>query len=188
VPARSSSSDRPKASPVKVIDTHEEIVRGYLESLEQPPEAKAIDPTEVTRGITDPIAKLRALNDAKQRADISTLEDRFVEVAARWATKNRIERDTFALLGVPAGVLRRAFGAPPGKHGRIKVDELEHAIRAKPKGSALTVASIARELGGSPVTIRRLLDRLVEQQVVTNEGPDPNYKGRGRAPIVFTRR
>ena len=46
------SSGRPKASPVKVIDTHEEIVRDYLNSLERPPEPKPFNPVELAARLT----------------------------------------------------------------------------------------------------------------------------------------
>jgi len=50
-----------KAGPVTIIDTHEQIVRDYLNELEHPTPPKVFDPVEVTHGIDDPIDKLKAL-------------------------------------------------------------------------------------------------------------------------------
>jgi predicted ArsR family transcriptional regulator len=102
-------------------------------------------------------------------------------------------RDLFATLGVPTTVLRRAFGGAPSKRGgegrtRVSIDVLTSGIAARPKGAKLTVAEISEEIGGSPATVRKVLDQLTKDGVVANEGPDLNYGGRGRAPIVFVRK
>jgi predicted ArsR family transcriptional regulator len=51
----------------------------------------------------------------------------------------------------------------------------------------LTVADVSRELGGSDATVRKVLDQLVTEDVVDNTGPDPDYNGHGRAPLLFRR-
>jgi|GEM_PF-3063779 hypothetical protein len=182
---------RDKVSPVKVIDTHEQVVRDYLNSMEKPHEPKPFNPIEVTRGIDDPIAKLKALSEAKRRSNVNELEEQFVDVAARWANKNDVGRESFAALGVPSSVLRRAFGSKSqdrqSGRTRISVDTLKSGISAKPKGARLTVAGITDEIGGSAATVRKVLDDLTKQGVIKNEGPDRDYAGRGRAPIVFKR-
>jgi hypothetical protein len=183
---------RGKAAPVRIIDTHEQIVRDYLNSLDNPPEPRIFDPAAVTRGIADPIDKLKALADAKRRTNVNELEAQFVDVAARWATKNDIGRDAFATLGVPSAVLRRAFGGGTPRRGgetrsRVSTETLVSGIKAKNKGTKLTVAAVAEEIGGSPATVRKVLDQLTRDGVVTNNGPNPSHAGRGRAPIVFQR-
>lgn len=183
---------RGKPSPVKVIDTHEQIVRDYLKSLESPPKPKSFDPAEVTEGLDDPIAKLKALAEAKRRVNVNELEEQFIDVAPRWAAKNDIGREAFATLGVPSSILKRAFGgaAPRGsgtERTRVSVDALAAGISAKPKGASLKVADVSEEIGGSPATVRKVLDQLTRDGVVVNKGPDPEYAGRGRAPIVFER-
>lgn len=96
MPDEQSRPERGKAGPVKVIDTHEQIVRDYLHELEHPSPPKEFDPAQVTQGIDDPIDKLKALAEAKRRSNGRELEDRFVEVASRWAAKNNINREAFA--------------------------------------------------------------------------------------------
>jgi len=191
MPDQPSRPERGKAGPVKVIDTHEQIVRGYLHELEHPSPPKVFDPAEVTKGIDDPIDKLKALAEAKRRSDDRSLEDKFIEVASRWAAKNNINREAFADFGVPTAILKRAFGpATPNSErtrSRVSIAVLAASIRAKPAGTTLTVADISHELGGSDATVRKVLDQLVAEGAVVNKGPDTDYKRRGRAPIVFER-
>ena len=191
MPDDQARPERGKAGPVKIIDTHEQIVRDYLHELEHPSPPKVFDPAEVTDGIDDPIDKLKALAEARGRSKDRNLEDRFIEVASRWAAKNNINLEAFADIGVPAPILKRAFGpaTPTGGHtrSRASIGALTAGIRAKPAGTKLTVADISHELGGSDATVRKVLDQLVTAGVVVNKGPDPNHDGRGRAPILFQR-
>ncbi len=180
-----------KGSPVLTIDTHEQAIREYLNSLDNPPLAKGFNPAEVVDGIDDPIAKLRALADAKRRSEVNELEARFIEVAARWAARNGVGREAFVALGVPSRVLKQAFGGEAKRGGtqraRVSLDALTAGITAKVKGSKFTVAGISDEIGGSAATVRRVLDQLTNDGVVINNGPDPEYGGRGRAPLIFQR-
>ena len=166
--------------------------RGPRLRLDSPPQPRIFDPATVIKGISDPIDKLKALAEAKRQTGVNQLEQQFVDVAATWANRNDIGREAFATLGVPSNVLRKAFGTATPKCGgsvrtRVSTDALQSGIRAKNKGTKLTVAAVADELGGSPATVRKVLDQLTQDGVLANKGPDPDYGDRGRAPIIFQR-
>jgi hypothetical protein len=43
------------------------------------------------------------------------------------------------------------------------------------------------EAGGSPATVRKVLDRLSNEGTLTMPIDDPNHSGRGRAPKIWQR-
>jgi hypothetical protein len=51
-------------------------------------------------------------------------------------------------------------------------------IHAKPVGTILTTTSVMEEFGGSPGTIRTLLERLANDGALINKGPDPDHHGK----------
>lgn len=65
--------------------------------------------------------------------------------------------------------------------------DLADAIEAKPAGSWLTVSAIMREVGGSPATVRKVLDELSAAGTVTHPIDDPKHSGKGRAAKVWER-
>jgi hypothetical protein len=48
-----------------------------------------------------------------------------------------------------------------------------------------TLADVAHQIGGSPMTMRKAVDELVNSKKVVKLGPTPNWSGRGRAPLQF---
>jgi DeoR/GlpR family transcriptional regulator of sugar metabolism len=48
-----------------------------------------------------------------------------------------------------------------------------------------TMADVQSSVGGSPMTIRKGVQALVDDGTITRLGPMRNWTGRGRAPIVF---
>jgi len=51
----------------------------------------------------------------------------------------------------------------------------------------MTVAGICAELGGSGTTVRKVLKELTREGVVIDRGPDREYCGPGRPPVLFER-
>jgi hypothetical protein len=49
------------------------------------------------------------------------------------------------------------------------------------------LSDVMSGVGGSPATIRKAVDELVEAGQVTRLGPVPDHSGRGRAPVRYAR-
>lgn len=187
----------------------ENAIRRYLLYLEDP--NKLRDENEIqkkTRAVldaSDPIEKLKALSELEQvaKVDEAPLRAGFVEHAQTWADAERIPVSAFRELRVPDDVLRQAgFDVPAsaarGRRGRgspessgrqrakaVPVEEIK-AYVLEQKGTLL-LADIMGGLGGSPATVRKAVDELVEAGQVKRLGPMPDYTGRGRAPIQYSR-
>jgi hypothetical protein len=91
---------------------------------------------------------------------------------------------------VPSGPPRRRRGAAPAREGRqrakaVPVDEIK-AFVLKQKGT-FTLADVMSDAGGSPATVRKAVEELVESGQVEKLGPVPDYSGRGRAPTQYSR-
>ena len=111
-----------------------------------------------------------------------------------WAKIHDYSREDFAALGISKRVLDAAFGggAPRPKPTssrapRVSIKHLADSITAKPAGTWLTVSGVMREVGGSPATVRKVLDELAAAGTVTDPIDDPKHSGRGRAPKVWER-
>jgi hypothetical protein len=155
-----------------------------------------------TKGITDPIAKLAAIKQERERVANIVLgdeaEDGFVKYGKVWAKIHDYDREDFAALGVSRRVLDATFGtdAPrprasstrrSTRAARVSTQDLVDAITAKSPGTWLTVAGVMREVGGSPATVRKVLDGLAAAGTVTDPIDDPKHSGRGRAPKIWER-
>src|SRR5450755_1168502 len=110
-----------------------------------------------TKGITDPLAKLAAIKQERERvANIvigDDAEDGFVKYAKVWAKIHDYSREDFAALGVSRRVLDAAFGggaprprATSSRAPRVSPKVLADAIAAKPAGTWLTVSAVMREV------------------------------------------
>lgn len=187
----------------------EGAVRLYLVYLEDP--NKLRDETEIQKktqavlDAKDPIDKLKALSELERvaKVDEAPLRADFVAQAKAWAEAEGIPVSAFRELQVPDDALREAgFDVPVtggrGRRGRaaadgstrqrakaVPVDEIKaHAIELKGK---FLLADIMSGIGGSPATVRKAVDVLVEAGQVERLGPVPDYQGRGRAPIQYSR-
>lgn len=151
-----------------------------------------------TKGITDPLSKLAAIKAERERvADIVTTdvtEDGFIKYGKVWAKINGYGREDFAALGVTKRVLDAVFGgssqpvkAASTRAPRVSPIDIADAVTAKPAGSWLTVSAIMREAGGSPATVRKVLDQLSAAGTLTDPIDDPKHSGKGRAPKVWER-
>jgi hypothetical protein len=182
----------------------EQAIRTYLTSLKDPASLVNVEHiAELERraeASTDPIEKLKALAAlSKARVpDLGTFEQAFVKHARTWAETNDIPPATFGELGVPEKVLRVA--GLLGRQGRpsrasrrrdgvaagrsVTATTIAESILAQ-GGHVFTLADVAHMIGGSPMTIRKAVDGLVQSGKVIRLGPTPNWSGRGRAPLQF---
>jgi len=152
-----------------------------------------------TKGITDPLAKLAAIKAERERvANIvvtDVAEAGFVKYGKVWAKIHGYSREDFAALGISRRVLDAVFGggvaprprAASTRAPRVSTKDLADAVEAKPAGAWLTVSAIMREVGGSPATVRKVLDELSATGTLTHPIDDPKHSGKGRAAKVWER-
>jgi hypothetical protein len=91
---------------------------------------------------------------------------------------------------VPSGRQRRRPGGAPSSEGRrrakaVPVEDIK-AFVLQQKGT-FVLADVMSGIGGSPATVRKAVDELVESGQVEKLGPMPDYSGRGRAPTQYSR-
>lgn len=181
----------------------EQAVKDYLATIGKPKtrgrQARPKPDFETaTKGITDPLAKLAAIRAERERvADIvitDVAEDGFIKYGKVWAKIQGYGREDFAALGVSRRVLDAVFGGatlhpkgPSTRAQRVSTKALADAIESKPPGSWLTVSLLMREVGGSPQTVRKVLDELSTAGTLTDPIDDPKHSGKGRAPKVWER-
>jgi hypothetical protein len=195
----------PEKSEVRVSASEEaeEAVKDYLATIGKPRtrgrQARPKPDFETaTKGITDPLAKLAAIKAERERvADIvvgNATEEGFIKYGKVWAKIHGYGREDFAALGVSRRVLESVFGGgaprvqPVSKRAaRVNVKDLADAISAKPSGTWLTVSGVMHDVGGSPATVRKVLDELAAAGTLTDPIDDPKHSGKGRAPKVWER-
>ena len=198
---------KPVAKSEVRVSTSEEAeiaVKEYLATIDQPKargrQARPKPDFEAaTKGISDPLAKLAAIKAERERvANIvvgDSAEDGFVKYGKVWAKIHDYGREDFAALGVSRRVLDAVFGGgtprvratTSSRAPRVSTKDLADAISAKPAGTWLTVSALMREVGGSPATVRKVLDELAAEGTVTDPIDDPKHSGKGRAPKVWER-
>lgn len=185
----------------------EGAVRLYLLYLEDP--SKLRDEAQIKKArqavdtAKDPIDKLKALA-ALERAtaiDEKPFREGFIQHARAWAEQQGIPASAFKDLKVSDDVLREAgFAvAPPRRRGRtavssdgrqrakaVPVEDIKAYILNQ-KGT-FVLTDVMSGIGGSPATVRKAVDELIEAGQIEKLGPVPNYAGRGRAPIQYSRR
>lgn len=186
----------------------EGAVRQYLLYLEDP--SKLRDESEIQSkaqtvlDAKDPIDKLKALAELERVANIdeTPLREGFVKYAKGWADELGVPLSAFRELKVPDEVLREAgFDVPParrrGRGGGAAPAEGRQRAKAVPIGDikdyvlkqkgTFLLADVMNGIGGSPATVRKAVDELIEAGQVERLGPMPGYQGRGRAPVQYSR-
>jgi hypothetical protein len=185
----------------------EGAVRLYLLYLEDP--AKLRDTAEIQKktqavlDAKDPIDKLRALAELERASEVDEvpLREGFVKHAKAWSDEQQIPVSAFTELRVPDDVLREAgFDVPTkARRGRRAGPSEPRRQRAKAvpaeeiktyvlnQRGTFVLADITSGVGGSPATIRKAVDELVESGQVEKLGPMPDYHGRGRAPTQYSK-
>ncbi|HLM64953.1 MAG TPA: hypothetical protein VK306_11695 [Acidimicrobiales bacterium] len=187
----------------------EGAVRLYLLYLDDPStlrdDAAVQRKTQAVLDAKDPIDKLRALAELERAASIDEgpLRQGFVDHAKAWADAQQIPVAAFRELQVPDVVLRAAgfeVAAPTGRRRRgasappagarqrakaVPVDEIKaHVLDHK---GTFVLTDVQAAVGGSPATVRKAVEELVEAGQVERLGLMPDYQGRGRAPIQYSR-
>lgn len=182
--------------------TAELAVRRYLQYLENP--ESLVDNGGIERlqqtvaEATDPIERLRALAELERAQQPNEADHRqaFIQHAKDWAEANGITPSAFQAMGVDRSVLqaagllpstrRRSKRAQAGMPRMVTTVEIKAAV-SKRRGE-FTFADIANEVGGSPMTVRKAVNELIDDGEVERLGATPNWTQQGRAPIVFRRR
>ncbi|MCU1395700.1 MAG: hypothetical protein JWM34_4128 [Ilumatobacteraceae bacterium] len=183
-------------------------MRAYLLYLDDP--AKLVDHEAIAAleadviGAVDPIEKLKALAalGRARTVDGDALEHGFVGSARQWAADNDIPYSTFRELGVPLATLKLAGLAAEGRGGAsrsvagrgrpstpgtsrsVSAAQIQAHIRSR-QTRPFTLADIATDVGGSPMTIRKAVQGLLQSGQLSSLGPTPGWPGPGRAPIQY---
>lgn len=183
-------------------DTAESAIRNYLLFLDDP--RKLIDQELIeqlrdkAQQANDPIERLMAYAemDRAQHSDDSRYKLDFILHAKRWAETNNVGAAAFRQLGVKDDVLRSAgLVVDDGRRGRRRKSE-PLPVRASVSAETIkghvrslhgrfTLADVQSSVGGSPMTVRKGVQELVDNGTISRLGAMPDWKGRGRAPIVF---
>jgi hypothetical protein len=183
--------------------TQETAVRNYLLSIRDPGALRDESAIATLHSkLEESSDELERLQLRQQLLDsespsLERYEDGFVEHAKQWADGTGISADAFVAEGVPAAVLRRAGfrGVGGGRRrsssrtsssrttprSRVSSDEVRAAI---PKGT-FTVKDLQERSGASAAVVRRVISEEVEAGNVSDEGPDPDHSGPGRAPAIY---
>jgi hypothetical protein len=177
-------------------------------------EAELQRKTQSVLDADDPIEKLKAIAELERVASIDEvpLRSGFVAHALAWATDASVPVSSFRELGVPDDVLREAGFDVPVSLGRSRgrrssaeggaggagggSGEVRQRAKAVPveqvKAFILTqqgnfiLTDVISGVGGSPATVRKAIDELIDAGQVQKLGPVPDYQGRGRAPHRYS--
>ncbi len=174
----------------------EAAVREYLMWLEDPAslrdESAIATAAAAVESATDPIDRLHAITALQKvkNVDGSHLRAAFVEHAKSWAETNGVSAEAFRELGVPpqdlraAGLLAGSGSSTGPRRGRVSAEMIKGSI---PEGR-FTISALEAASGASTATVRKVVSDLVDEGVLVDLGPDQNHTGRGRAPLLFSRR
>ena len=196
-------------------DAAEQAIRRYLLWLNDPGsivDLTAIDDAErEAKQTTDVIDKLKALSRVEhlRLGDSAAVKRAFLDHAKTWGEEHDISAASWIRLGVPPEVLREA-GITGNRAGRPSASR-PAAQRATPSATStrtgrssagsvtigqivahvqtmtgpFVLTDIADQVGGSPMTLRKAIEQMVQAAKVERLGPDPQFSGRGRAPIRY---
>lgn len=188
--------------------TGEGAVRLYLMYLTDPDslrdEARIKALTSEAEKAKDPIDKLRALAELERAraVDEGQFREGFVRHARAWADEQGIGPSAFRELGVADDVLaeagfdvgvRRTRGRGPGRRAAsgtprqrakaVPTEEIKRQVLSLQ--GPFTLSQVMERAGGSPATVRKAVEDLVESGKVEKLGPAPDHSGRGRAPTQY---
>jgi hypothetical protein len=189
-------------------DAAELAVRRYLLWLRDPSalvDVAAVDELERTAAAaTDPIERLKALSRLEQAraVDGERCKLDFIRYAKQWADEQRITVSAFHAVGVDDTILRAAGIGLSSSTARTRAprsapradagDGRSRSVGVEAIGAAVaewteefTLADVVAKVGGSPMTVRKAIDDLVNRGTVRRLGPARDHHGRGRAPIVY---
>jgi hypothetical protein len=188
----------------------EDAVRAYLRWREDP-DAEPADTAEIDARIAaedDPVERLKLRSERDRLADRGPgLEAAFVTSAREWAERHGVTADAFLAEGVERRVLAEAgllAGTPrtsrsarsgpaarsgssdrSGRSARVRREDIAEHVCGLRQGSTFTTATIANDAGGSPATVRKVLDELLAAGDVVEQGKD--HSGPGRPRTLYAR-
>lgn len=187
----------------------EGAVRLYLMYLQDP--SSLVDKARVSKleadieKAKDPVDKLKLMAELRQAqaTDDSAFRQGFVQHASDWAREHGVLASDFQQLGVPDDVLAEAgLVQAPARRRRAsggRSDGSQRRTRGKnvnredirsfvtSRSEPFTINDVLDNVGGSQITIRKVLDELIGDQQVQRLGPKQDYQGRGRAPVEYTK-
>lgn len=185
----------------------EGAVRLYLMYLSDPDslrdEARINALTADVEKAKDPIDKLRALAELERAraVDPGQFREGFVRNAKAWADEQGIGPGAFRELGVPDDALAEAGFDVGTRRGRGRGGRRAAAAGGRQRAKAVPAEEIKRQVlefsgpftlsdvmeraGGSPATVRKAVEDLVESGRVEKLGPAADHSGRGRAPTQY---
>jgi hypothetical protein len=188
----------------------EDAVRAYLRWREDP-DGEPADTAEIDARIAaerDPLERVKLRSERERLADRGPrLEAAFVTSAREWAERHGVTADAFLAEGVERRVLaeagllsgtprtsrssrsrpaaRSGSSAPSGRSSRVRREDVAEHVRGLRQGTTFTTATITNDAGGSPATVRKVLDELVATGVIAEQGKD--HSGPGRPRTLYTR-
>jgi hypothetical protein len=183
-----------------VADTEgpESAVRLYLTFLDDPQslvDAKAVKKLEaLVEKAKDPVDKLKALAalERARTADENTYRTAFINHAKLWADAEGVPATAFQQLHVPSDVLQAAglLQTPKRGRSRARVSQADLARRRPPVKSErleegivaltepFTVKDVSEHIGGSAITVKAAIDRLLAQGRIEPAGERRGERGR----------
>ena len=179
----------------------DQAVRDYLLSLRDPSalrDESAVASLQKRLDESDDQLERLKLRQQIIEADTPALdryEDAFVTHAKAWADKTGVSDKAFLAEGVPAATLRKAgfrnVGSgrsrtatrSSGTRKRVSADQVRSSI---PQGT-FTVKDVQDSSGASSAVVRRVIQEEVDAGRVSEQGPDPDHNGPGRAPTLYKR-
>jgi hypothetical protein len=179
----------------------EDAVRSYLRWREDPDSVSA-DTGDIDARIAaeqDPLERVKLRSERARLADRGPqLEAAFIASVAGWAEEHGVTADALLAEGVErrvlaeAGMLRGPRRGAAGRatrptgtgRGRVRREDIAEHVRSLATGTTFTAASVAEGAGGSPATVRKVLDELLEEGSVAEDGKDHSGPGRPRTLYV----
>lgn len=207
-----SVTDQP--TPPDELATAEGAVRRYLRFVADPSSlidhAAIAELEREVQAADDPIEKLKLLSrlEKVRAVDGERTKIDFIRYAKVWADANEISPAAFRALGVDdqlllaagigarsratagsarRGPVRRSAATGGGETGGRAANVSAAHIKDVVAGwsDEFVLADVVARVGGSPITVRKAIDELVEAGTVANLGPKQHHDGRGRAPFVY---
>ncbi len=173
----------------------ETAVRNYLLWLRDPEslrdEATIADLKSRAEAATDPLEELRLRSELKRASEVdgTTYRNEFVAQARSWAEQSDVTADAFRQMGVPQADLRDAglLGSParsgkePGRRTRVNPD----VIRSSVPSGTFSAKDLEARSGASTATVRKVISAMIDEGALLDLGSDPQWGGRGRAPVLY---
>ncbi len=176
----------------------ETAVRNYLLWLRDPEslrdENAISDLRSKVDAATDPVEELRLRSELRRASEVdgTSYRNEFVAQARSWAEENGVSLEAFREMGVPNSDLRDAglagspnvrgvAGGNTGRRTRVSPE----AIRASVPSGTFSARDLEAASGASTATVRKVINSMIDDGQLIDLGPDPQWGGRGRAPVLY---